>query len=1657
MVIQAACPGREVIRDLLSGSLPENEQSELSSHFDLCPTCQQTFDAEAAGPEFLGDVARLCSDSDWQQNTPTLDRLLRDIPQQLSDAADEASVATWSTEAVADFLEASENADHIGRLGTYEIVEVIGRGGMGIVLRGIDSRLNRVVAIKVLAPELASNPNARRRFYREGQAAAAVSHDHVVTIHAVDDHERLPYLVMEFVAGESLEECIRRTGALPLESILRMGRQTALGLAAAHEVGLVHRDMKPANILLENGIQRVRITDFGLARASDDVSMTQTGTVSGTPLYMSPEQAGGEAVDHRSDLFSLGSVLYAMCTGRPAFRAQTTLAVIKRVCEDTPRPIREVNPDIPHWLVDIIDRLMAKQPVDRIQSAAELAELLGSHLAHLRDPENVPAPTTATTMAKTAARPRVLRSLLLAILLIGGIGLGIAEAAGVTNVSEFLGIVLRLKTPEGTLVIEIEDPDVDVSVDGSEVVLSGITKNELRLKPGKYQYTAIREGKPAESEWVTIERDGRTVVRIRQLPLVANANAAAPEPPSDVSLNDIDFEPFVQSMRARHVWVHARFFERKTQLELAALCCTEIRRLYPRSEFIERANAKLEQLEKQGQPIPNAPHIDPASEFWRQAQTFEQQGRLDLAIALCSHIMLTYPDSKYGEIAEQKYEALEDTGPGSAGLAELFWTQTLVYEEEGEPKLAEEMRTAVVQDFPQSLYADVIRKRLNSTEAGRLWTAVLAFEANVPEAAVVCCNEIVKKFPQSSHASPARAKIKLWNKSGLPSLESVGDPAKFLWELALLYRQSGNVETAMLLCSRVPILFPNSLYVSRVRGLLAELMEFGSNQPPVEETEESVRVGGYEQTVASPGAEPTTRTVGDGIRLLSPVRVRRLVPDQLAPVWFGKWYFKQIPEQLYGQNFAFVSRDGGQLEFDVTDVNGRNLSQRIWLLIPHQDWDGSRTTSIPEDIDPSLKFATRESLLAFGWSAWNDITSEHIRVTPDQPEHHMQWSVFYRDAKPGEKYRIRTHWKHTPMLVWGSTQLDNVIVEPEWDQRVAVFGPRATVPHGNGNLVFDHAPEAINGRLFTKRNGYQGAARFRVQSDQKVTVAMYEWGHEHEGNASGNWTSELTSRREMAEQGWQAAGEVASRHSDPKLPGVNWFLYTRDCKASESFVLRNHKYQAPILFSEKTYSETGPVEVAESPLSEHARRQAEERIAKLGEEFNSMIEQQRFAEACEIAQQAKREFPKSSVSDTMLEQGQMMLRITGPAAPDIPGASNTILLDHSTVQSVVARPVGEPAAFGTHGAGSGDAKLPALFFGRQTEHPSDGYIGRDGYGLLLGQIPVSLHGRDHFELERFERTGNQLRIVFRQYATNFESSAETDQRELSTKAADGQPPQRSLYFGTPLPMLPPGDYDVTAEVRVLLHPGEPDDLLTGATDPRATKPDHPETTPRLEESSVIKGHFAVSAADVDAAELKRIAALAIVLKPAEHEAFDRPISSPLNVDLSELITRIEQLEDVQNLPGDLTHLPDYLEQLRRVGKKWAMCAALDIEQPQSKIIAARALGKLADPDTVSVLLIAAKRNAYAVTDGEFSFMHSIYQGELNHAIEAATGLTNLSHAGLTINIPALGPATGETFSVVTNFPEMFRVQTDFKRVDEWLRTVYLADSVISAKPDQPRN
>ena len=274
------------------------------------------------------------------------------------------------------FLKPSSKPGSIGVLAHYEVLSVLGQGAFGIVFKAFDEKLHRLVAIKVMNPQMASTSPPRKRFLREARSAAAIKHENVVQVYSVEE-EPLPYLVMEFIDGQTLKQKLDGCGPLETPEVLHIARQIASGLAAAQAMGLIHRDIKPANILLEQGAeQRVKISDFGLARAADDASMTRTGVISGTPMYMAPEQATGQTLDHRADLFSFGSVLYQMSCGRPPFRAATTIAVLRRVVEDTPRPLQEILPEIPDWLVAIVTKLHAKKPEDRFQTAKEVADLL---------------------------------------------------------------------------------------------------------------------------------------------------------------------------------------------------------------------------------------------------------------------------------------------------------------------------------------------------------------------------------------------------------------------------------------------------------------------------------------------------------------------------------------------------------------------------------------------------------------------------------------------------------------------------------------------------------------------------------------------------------------------------------------------------------------------------------------------------------------------------------------------------------------------------------------------------------------------------------------------------------------------------------------------------------------------------------------------------------------------------------------------------------------------------------------------------------------------------------------------------------------------------------------------------------------------------------
>lgn len=274
-------------------------------------------------------------------------------------------------------FEPPEKDGEVGKLGRYRILKKLGQGGMGAVYLGYDVVLARRVALKVLLPQHTVEAESRERFLREARAAAMVKSDHIVTIFDVGEENNIPFIAMEYLLGYSLDQYLRVTGELPLAQILRVGREIALGLAAAHERGLVHRDVKPANIWLEAPHGRVKLLDFGLARTeTDDTHLTGSGYVMGTPAFMSPEQARALKLDPRSDLFSLGVVLYRLATGRMPFTGTTTMAVLTSLAVDVPPPARQVKADIPEALEALMARLLAKNPADRYQTVWEVIKAL---------------------------------------------------------------------------------------------------------------------------------------------------------------------------------------------------------------------------------------------------------------------------------------------------------------------------------------------------------------------------------------------------------------------------------------------------------------------------------------------------------------------------------------------------------------------------------------------------------------------------------------------------------------------------------------------------------------------------------------------------------------------------------------------------------------------------------------------------------------------------------------------------------------------------------------------------------------------------------------------------------------------------------------------------------------------------------------------------------------------------------------------------------------------------------------------------------------------------------------------------------------------------------------------------------------------------------
>jgi WD40 repeat protein/serine/threonine protein kinase len=567
MVGTSPCPGREDWQRFLLGQLAEGETATLEQHLSGCGNCLGTVQALRPRDAFVETVrvGGKAGGAPTDEADPALiERLCRMGGQSRGEetpsgegAADTpppprpGSPAREETGEPYDFLAPPRGPGEVGRLGHYRVVNVLGAGGMGVVFQAEDEQLRRLVALKVMRPTQAGGAAARQRFLREARAMAAVKHDHVVTIHHVGEDRDVPFLAMELLEGETLEERLRRQGRLPVLEVVRVGREAAEGLAAAHAHGLIHRDVKPSNIWLERaagrapelqsgGLPRVKLLDFGLARpVGGDVNLTGSGIIVGTPAYMAPEQARGAEVDARCDLFGVGCVLYRMATGVVPFQRPDTLATLLALANDSPRPLRALNAEAPAALERVVTRLLAKRPEERYASAREAAAALQAIEADLGRP----------------AQPVVRRRrFIFAILLLALLG-PLAYLFGPT--------VVRVATNKGELVIESDDRDVTVTVTPAgqgqkeTVTIAARGQRSLTLTAGDYELE-VQEADGLHfttAKPVTLTRGGREVVRVALVLAQARTPARAEAQPAAEAAR---VEATLGDGRLRHWnWVNA--------------------------------------------------------------------------------------------------------------------------------------------------------------------------------------------------------------------------------------------------------------------------------------------------------------------------------------------------------------------------------------------------------------------------------------------------------------------------------------------------------------------------------------------------------------------------------------------------------------------------------------------------------------------------------------------------------------------------------------------------------------------------------------------------------------------------------------------------------------------------------------------------------------------------------------------------------------------------------------------------------------------------------------------------------------------------------------------------------------------------------------------
>jgi WD40 repeat protein len=550
MATAESCRTPDELRAQLAGPWTDAGRLALAAHLESCPHCRDAAETLLAEQ----GVASTSADGPHPRVTEVL-RKLRDGARHAGGtvvSASEGDATLAGPPPTVAFPMPFSGPRPPGstvappsQLAHFRIVKQLGAGGMGVVYLAEDTKLERRVAIKVMRPEVAAIPLQQERFLREAKATAKIQNDHIVTIYYVGEENGVPFLAMQLLQGESMESWLHRGQQPTPGQAVRLGRETAQGLAAAHSRGLIHRDIKPGNLWLEAPRGRVKILDFGLARAtSGDKNLTSSGAIVGTPAYMAPEQARGLSVDARADLFSLGVVLFRLSTGRAPFRGGDAMTCMIAAATETPLIARELNPDIPEELCNLIAELLQKDPAHRPPSSEAVVDRLARIELDIRRNRAAAGASAGDSLAvepgpkltgslPEASPPRRRKwlwpaaALVATVLAAGGVGVWFLTGTGTVEFKA-AGEGLRVYVErDGKVLYTLDEPD-------------GVS---LQLRPGRYALSAgLKSGVPGTGVELTtdqgtneirVQRGGMVAVTVRpaERPAGADPGVAAGNPP----------------------------------------------------------------------------------------------------------------------------------------------------------------------------------------------------------------------------------------------------------------------------------------------------------------------------------------------------------------------------------------------------------------------------------------------------------------------------------------------------------------------------------------------------------------------------------------------------------------------------------------------------------------------------------------------------------------------------------------------------------------------------------------------------------------------------------------------------------------------------------------------------------------------------------------------------------------------------------------------------------------------------------------------------------------------------------------------------------------------------------------------------------------------